>query len=58
MIVSASKHQLEILGTLQMGVHQLDVQRQADYNEFLKKAEELLKDVKELRDELVKLTKE
>lgn len=45
-----------ILIHIDMGISQLDVQLYQDHKQFIKQAEELLKYVKDLNDQLVKVT--
>lgn len=43
---------------VEMGIRQLDQQRQEDHKQFIKKTEDLIFEGKELKDQLVKITNE
>lgn len=47
-----------IILPIEMGIRKNDVQRQQDHHQFIKKKEEFMKDIKELKENLIKVTGE
>lgn len=47
-----------ILIRVEMGIYKLDQQRQLDHNDFINKDKDFLSNIKELKDQMIKMTNE